>query len=95
MKLIPTFESFLNEAKEVPEPAEKDLVKKDNYKKGDYIYYRIWHPASTMLATSKTELSTSVYAGRIDKATKTSYGKPKYIVGYEEVPHDLVIGMKK
>ena len=90
-------ESLIKEGsvREVPEPKKKDIVTKPKYKKGDYIYFRIWHPASTMMATSKSELSKSVFGGIVDRVTKDYGGDPKYIVGYEDVRHSQVIGSKK
>jgi hypothetical protein len=101
MKHIKTFEDFVNESvnegrgpETVKEPKAKDIEVKDKYKKGEGIFYRVTFPASTMVANSKSETSKSVYYARIDKVTKDGRGEPVYIVGWEKVPHNMVIGAK-
>jgi len=101
MKPILKFKDFVNESlnegrgpETVKEPKAKDIQVKDKYKKGEGIFYRVIFPASTMVANSKSETSTSVYYARIDKVSKDGRGKPLYIVGWDKVPHDLVIGSK-
>lgn len=101
MKPILKFKDFVNESlnegrgpETVKEPKAKDIQVKDKYKKGEGIFYRVIFPASTMVANSKSETSTSVYYARIDKVSKDGRGNPLYIVGWDKVPHNLVIGSK-
>jgi len=78
----------------VKEPKAKDIQVKDKYKKGEGIFYRVIFPASTMVANSKSETSKNVYYARIDKVTKDGRGEPVYVVGWDKIPHNMVIGTK-
>jgi len=91
---IPTLEKFMNESN-VATHVPNDLVVKPRYKKGDFIYYKIWFKASPMVRNSKTELSSSVYCGRIDKVTKDWAGIVEYVIQWEKIPHNNVIGAEK
>lgn len=98
MSTFKKYEEFLNEATgQVVKnpPSEKDIVRKDKYKKGDWIYYRVNFGASPMIANSKNEVSDSVYLGKVEKASKHWNGLMQYTIGWSTIPHDMVIGMKK
>lgn len=101
MKHIKTFEDFVNESvnegrgpETVKEPKAKDIEVKDKYKKGEGIFYRVTFGASPMVANSKSETSKSVYYARIDKVSKDGRGNPLYVIGWDKVPHNMVIGAK-
>jgi hypothetical protein len=101
MKPLLKFKDFVNESvneargpETVKEPKSKDIQVKDKYKKGEGIFYRTTFAASPMVANSKSETSKSVYYARIDKVSKDGRGNPLYVVGWDKVPHDMVIGAK-
>jgi len=93
-------ESIITESN-VANKIPKDLVKKDKYKKGDTIYYKVYFPPSGMMASSKGEMSKSTYVGRISKVLKhkgpelSSGPIQKYEVGYDTIAHSYILGTEK
>lgn len=73
---VKRFKDILLESKK--EKKEESYTKKDMYKKGDYIAYRIYFPPSGMMADSKGEYSKSIHKGTIKKRSKHWSGSYEY-----------------
>lgn len=73
---VKRFKDILLESKK--EKKEESYTKKDIYKKGDYIAYRVWFPPSGMMANSKGEYSKTIDKGTIKSRSKHWSGSYEY-----------------